>query len=240
MAAATSLSGSNATPDATPGAIPGATSGATPGATSGTPLPAALAAARTYAEYRAHLAALLEEGRTTGDNQSDFYVEIARLNHSRMDRLDKRSRLTDDLQTLLANLRRDYVFLVLSEGWCGDAAQTLPVMNWMAEASPQVTLRVVLRDEHLSLMDEYLTNSGRSIPKLLILDAKTEAVLADWGPRPLVAQALAMRYKRKPAPKEDYATYQKALHTWYARDKTRSTQQELGSLLGWLEQESVG
>ena len=200
-----------------------------------TPLAAALAAASTYPAYRAHLAQLLSEGRTTGPNQSARYVEITRLNEARMDRLDKHPRLTPALAALLAGLRRDYTFLVLSEGWCGDAAQSLPVMHWMAEATPRITLRVVLRDEHPALMDLFLTDGGRSIPKLLIVDPATEEVLADWGPRPLVAQAISKRYRRRPAPKEDYEAHQLELHRWYARDKTASAQAELAALLTWLE-----
>ena len=200
----------------------------------------ALDAARTYAYYRAHLSALLTEDKTMGPNQGGLYLEIARLNQARMDRLDKRARITPGLEAVLGGLRRDYVFLVLSEGWCGDAAQSVPVMNWLAEASPRIELRVALRDKHPALMDQYLTNGGRSIPKLLILDAETSSVLADWGPRPLVAQALTLRYLRKPEPKEDYHAHHMELHRWYARDKTVSTQAELGALLSWQEGEALG
>ena len=214
-------------------AVPDATTGAAPDAA----LLDALAAARTYADYRAHLSALLADDKTTGPKQGGLYLEIARLNQARMDRLDKRPRLTIESGALLSGLRRDYVFLVLSEGWCGDAAQSVPVMNWLAEASPRIELRVALRDEHPALIDQYLTNGGRSIPKLLILDADTKAVLADWGPRPLVAQALTLRDLRKPEPKEDYHAHHMELHRWYARDKTVSTQGELVALLGWLEGE---
>ena len=203
-----------------------------------TPLARALAAVESYPAYRQHLRDLLAEGRTTGDNQSPAYVAFAELNEARMDRLDRRPRLSDDFRQMLAGLQRDYLLLVLSEGWCGDAAQTVPVMHWMAEASPRVELRVALRDEHPELIDQYLTNGGRSIPKLLFLDAQTHEVLADWGPRPLVAQAIAMRYKRTPEPRPAYEEVQRELHTWYARDKTRSTQGELHALLGWLEGEA--
>lgn len=195
----------------------------------------ALAAAESYPAYRQHLRDLLAEGRTTGTNQSPAYVAFAELNEARMDRLDRRSRLTDEFRELLSGLQRDYLLLVLSEGWCGDAAQTVPVMNWMAEASPRVELRVALRDEHLELMDGYLTDGGQSIPKLLFLAADTREVLADWGPRPLVAQAMMRRYKRLPEAQRDYEAFQRELHGWYARDKTRSTQGELAAMFGWVE-----
>ena len=204
-----------------------------------TPLARALAAAEPYPAYRQRLRDLLAEGKTTGANQSPAYVAFAELNEARMDRLDRRSRLTDDLRELLAGLQRDYLLLVLSEGWCGDAAQTVPIMHWLAEASPRVDLRVALRDEHLELMDGYLTDGGLSIPKLLFLAAGTHEVLADWGPRPLVAQAMMRRYKRLPEAQRDYEAFQRQLHGWYARDKTRSTQGELRALFGWVEREVV-
>ena len=201
-----------------------------------TPLQTALRSARPYPVYRQFLTNKLEnEGKTTGDNQSELYLRIANLNQSRMDRLDRKHRLTEDLTTTLASLKHNYTLLVLTEGWCGDAAQIVPVLQWLDEASPRVQLLCALRDENLGLIDQYLTNGGRSIPLVLFLNPNTEEVLASWGPRPLVAQAMSMHYKRKPAPKEDYEEHHKELHTWYARDKTVSTQYELNELFNWLE-----
>lgn len=153
-----------------------------------------------------------------------------------MDRLDRKNRLSEEFGNFLAGLKKEYTVLVLTEGWCGDAAQIVPVLQWIDDASPKVNLVCALRDENLELMDGYLTNGGMSIPKVLFIDPETETVLADWGPRPLIAQTMSMLYKRKPAPKEDYETHQTALHTWYARDKTASTQAELLAVMRWLEQ----
>jgi len=202
-----------------------------------TALQQALANARSYPDYRRFLQELLEKGRTTGPNQGDYYLEIAQLNQKRMDRLDKKNRLNDSFKEWLGNLQRKYLLLVLSEGWCGDAAQTLPVFNWVAESSSNIELKVVLRDEHLDLMDQYLTDNGRSIPKVLFIDKETNSVVADWGPRPLVAQAISKRWNRAAEPKKPYPEHHIDLHGWYARDKTQSTQKELMALFEWLENE---
>ena len=85
-------------------------------------------------------------------------------------------------------------------------------------------------------MDHFLTDGGRSIPKLILLDANTLQVLGDWGPRPAVAQRLSMDYKYKPTPKEDYETHHQELHTWYARNKTLDTQLELIDFLQRVDQ----
>ena len=59
-------------------------------------------------------------------------------------------------------------WLVLTEAWCGDAAQSLPIINKMAEVSDNITLRLILRDENLDVMDQFLQNGrSRSIPKLI-------------------------------------------------------------------------
>ena len=196
---------------------------------------AALAQSYTYSEYRTFFAGLVEEGKTTGPNQSEFYVEITRLNQSRMERLDKKARFTPSMEAGLAGLTKKYTFLVLTEAWCGDAAQTTPLLNHMAQASDNIDLYFALRDEHADLMNHFLTDGGRSIPKVIILDPETKKVLGSWGPRPTPAQEMAMAYKYQPAPKEDYGVFNIALHKWYAKDKTKTSQDELLTLLLQLE-----
>ncbi len=192
-----------------------------------------LAKAQSYADYRLMLTELLEnEGKTTGDNQSDFYIEIAHLNQARMNRLDRKPKLSEATTAFIADLDRELILLVLTEGWCGDAAQILPVLNWMADVTSQIQFYTLLRDENPELTDQFLTDGARSIPKVIILDAETKAVLGDWGPRPSVAQQMVMDYKHTPESEQpEYTEFQKQLHTWYARDKTRSTQEEVVEVL---------
>ena len=197
-----------------------------------TDLPAqSLTHAATYPDYRLHLTRLLEEGKTTGPNQSDRYLAIANLNQARMNRLDRRPKLTAETQAFLEYLDRELILLALTEGWCGDAAQILPVLHWMADASPHIHLYTLLRDEHPDLMDEFLTDGARSIPKIIVLDAATKAVLGSWGPRPAPAQQMVMDYKHALDPKPAYEEFQKELHTWYVRDKTKTTQAEVVATL---------
>lgn len=186
-------------------------------------------AASPYVDYRLMLTRLLEdEGKTTGANQSDYYLEVAHLNQARMKRLDRKPRLTEATTASLDGLDRELTLLTLTEGWCGDAAQIVPVLNWMADYSPKLHLYTLLRDEHLELMDEFLTNGARSIPMTIILDTHTKEVLGSWGPRPAAAQKMVMDYKALPeAEKPSYPEFAKGLHTWYARDKTVAIQAEV-------------
>ena len=189
--------------------------------------------AYTYAAYRQHLDELMAQHRTTGPTQTEHFLHYARLNIRRMQRLDKTMELLPELQAALRSLPQPYVWLVLTEGWCGDAAQLVPVLEAVAQASHgQLTTRYLLRDENLDLMDRYLTNGGRAIPRLIVLHTGTLAEAATWGPRPATAQGLLVRQQQQQVPYEEFATQ---LHSWYAKDRTQSTQRELLALLRRLE-----
>ncbi len=106
---------------------------------------------------------------------------------------------------------------MITEGWCGDAAQILPVLNAMASVNPLIQLQLVLRDANLELMDQYLTDgTSRSIPKLVVLDTATMEEQFNWGPRPAPLQEL---YRKMRAEGMDYASISQELHAWYAKDK---------------------
>jgi hypothetical protein len=183
----------------------------------------------SYPQYRALIDTLLVEGKTTGTNHSADFINYTQLNVHRMERLDKTIVLNGDLLVALHRLKRKQIWLVITEAWCGDAAQNLPILHLIAAQTPNIELHLVLRDEHLELMDQYLTNGSRSIPKLIMLDAETLTELATWGPRPAGAQELLAAHKANPT--ESHADFVKNVQLWYAKDKTLSTQHELLALL---------
>lgn len=184
---------------------------------------------RSYSEYRSKVTQLLQEGKSTGNTQSEELLHYSLLNETRMNRLEKTIKVSDENQEKLKNLERKYIWLVLSEGWCGDAAQLLPVFNKLAEQSDRIELKIVFRDENEDLMSLFLTNGGKSIPKLIILDAETLDVIADWGPRPAAAIQLVKDYKEKFGVIDE--TLKTELQLWYLHDKGMSTQNEIISLL---------
>ena len=191
--------------------------------------PARLASAYSYPAYRQLLDQLLAEGKTTGPQQSPELLAFAQLNEQRMSRLDKTVKLLPELTAAAAGLRESCVWLILTEGWCGDAAQTVPVMEAVAQASAgHLRTAYLLRDENPDLIDQYLTHGSRSIPKLIMLRADTLTEVAHWGPRPAEAQALVTRLKAEGMAHDEFI---KALHTWYAHDRTQATQHELLALL---------
>jgi hypothetical protein len=194
--------------------------------------PERLAASYSYSAYRQLIDELQAEGKTTGPQQSELLTSYTRLNVQRMSRIDKTIQLLPELQAALKALPQRYVWLIITEGWCGDAAQIVPVLEAAAQASEgNITTHYLLRDEHLDLIDQYLTAGGRSIPKLVILQADTLTEVANWGPRPATAQHMFLDLKSQDLPFEEFSTQ---LHAWYAKDKTQSTQRELVTLLQGL------
>lgn len=183
----------------------------------------------SYTAYREFVTSLVKEGKSTGNEQSEALTHYSELNEVRMNRLDKTIVLTADVKQQLNQLHANYIWLVLSEGWCGDAAQLLPIMHKMAEFSDRIELRVVLRDENDLLMNQFLTNGGKSIPKLIILDATTKTVVADWGPRPEGATKLIHDYKAMHEVVDE--TAKTNLQKWYLQDKGISTQNEIMTLI---------
>src|SRR5690606_42070581 len=157
----------------------------------------ALQDAVSYKQYRADLDNLVEEVKSGNSDSNAPYLEYRLLNQQRMKRLDKNFKLSETVLRKLKEVEDPLVWLVLIENWCGDGAQSLPVINKMAEASPNISLKIVLRDENLELMDQFLTDGGRSIPKLLMLDESTGELLDTWGPRPSTATAMVREEKSK-------------------------------------------
>lgn len=191
--------------------------------------PSHLEHAIPYPEYRKMIDALMGQNKTTGENYSEDYLNYTKLNIQRMKRLDKTTQLNSDLKELLKKAPT-MKWVVLSEAWCGDAAQNIPVLHQMElESGGKISMHIVLRDENLDLMDKYLTNGGRSIPKVIFLDADTHQELGTWGPRPAPVQEMVEENKKNPA--MNYSQFSEVVQKWYAKDKTQTLQQEITQLL---------
>ncbi len=198
------------------------------------PVAKALFNSHSYSEYRKLVSDLLLEGKSTGNEQSEDLKHYSELNETRMNRLDKTMKITEENSLKLKNLNSEYIWLVISEGWCGDAAQLLPIMNRMAVDSGKIELKIVLRDENDELMKLFLTNKNKSIPIVIIVDKETGSVLGKWGPRPKGATDLITDYKKEFGVIDE--TAKTNLQLWYLHDKGISTQNELINLMLDLEQ----
>lgn len=125
-------------------------------------------------------------------------------------------------------IARPATWLVLTEGWCGDAAFANPLFRHIELAAHgKIQLRFVLKDSQPALMDAHLTNGGRSIPKLIVLNGNLEEQ-GTWGPRPEGLQALMPAWKEEGLPLKEIIA---RVDEWYRNDGTRSSQQELRNLI---------
>lgn len=183
----------------------------------------------TYTDYRNYVTKLLKEGLSTGHEQTPDLLHYSELNEVRMNRLEKTIKISIENIQKLESLQKEYIWLVIAEGWCGDAAQILPIIHKMAELSDKIELKIVLRDDNEALMNLFLTNGTKSIPKLIVIDKNTLEVLRDFGPRPQGAKQLILDYKVAHGSVDE--TAKTDLQLWYLHDKGLSTQNEIMDLM---------
>jgi len=182
----------------------------------------------SFLEYQDLAKQLLSENKTSGLNQSQEMVDFSKLNIHRMDRILKKGEIGIDTQKSFQKISEPVFILAISEFWCGDAAQNIPWIYLMSKDISEIKFRIVFRDENPELMDAFLTNGSKSIPKVILLNSKME-VCGTWGPRPTSAQNLILENKTSNAlTKEDL---HKKLHLWYALNEGKEIQSEFCSLL---------
>jgi len=171
----------------------------------------------------------MENGLVTGHEQTEALLHYTELNEVRMHRLDKTIQVTDEDKQWLQSLKKDYLWLVISEGWCADAAQILPVINQMSLISNKIEFKIILRDDNDELMHLFLTNGTKSIPVLIVIDKQTYDVVGHFGPRPVGAKQLILNYKAQHGIVDEQAKIN--LQKWYLNDKGIGTQNEIMALM---------
>ncbi|MEO2059882.1 MAG: thioredoxin family protein [Mesonia sp.] len=176
-----------------------------------------LKASYTYAEYVKLMEALLAEGKSTAPQQDENLTEYSKMNLRRMNRWEKTLKISTTAEAKIKAYEGKMIWLVISEGWCGDAAHSLPVIHQLADLNPNIEMRVVLRDQHEDLMNQFLTNGGKSIPKLIMYDVDQKEVIADWGPRPTTATQMVEDYKAKHGQVD--IEFREQLQLWYNKDR---------------------
>jgi len=191
----------------------------------------------SFAEYIKLIDDLLLEGKTTGQNQSEAMFNYGKINRQRMRRLEKTAELHALLKEKVSSVKQKWIWLIITEGWCGDAAQNIPIIEKIAAENPNIETRYVLRDENLELMDKYLTNNARSIPKLICLDADNLQEIGTWGPRPQAA--MDYFYEMKLSGMEKLQMMEN-LQRWYLQDGENSLQIEFETLIDeWTEKTKI-
>lgn len=179
----------------------------------------------TYEEYMLLMQKLASEKSTTGNSKTEDLINYTLLNAHRMKRLNKTLLIPNEIKKSVATYTQEVVWLVISESWCGDSAQTLPVIHKIASINSTIDLKIVLRDENPELMQDFLTNGALSIPKLIAIDKETNEVITTWGSRPDVATKMVMDYKEKNG--KITPEFKEELQLWFTKDKGISTMEDL-------------
>jgi len=187
----------------------------------------------SYQEYRDLVKKLVEEKSTTGISKTEALVEYTRLNDRRMKRWDKTLKIPARIENEISSIDTKVTWLVLTESWCGDAAHILPVINKVAEMNANISFKIVMRDENEALMNQFLTNESKSIPKLIMLDDDYNEVISSYGPRPSVVTQMVSDFKEN----HDQLTpeFKQDLQVWYNKDKGQSTLEDLSEMLCKLQ-----
>jgi hypothetical protein len=152
----------------------------------------------------------------------------AGLNFQRMQRILKTYTVDSGLNQLLTKITSPQLWMVLTEEWCGDSAQTLPFLAKISKANPLIDFRILLRDKNLNIMDLYLSSEQtRSIPKLVAFDLDGNELFR-WGARPAEADNLVKKLKAEGKTKDEFI---EQLHLWYAKNKGKALEDEMKELI---------
>jgi hypothetical protein len=186
--------------------------------------------AYSYIDYRNTVTGLAEGRRTSGLDQLLERIDATKLNSHRMRRIDKQIELSDSLKKTIQNIKKKLTLIVIAESWCGDGAQNIPMIAKIADLSTNIELKIIFRDENIGIMDSYLTNGSRSIPKVVFIDSETNEELGTWGPRPAKIQEMVKEYKAQ-FPESSHDEFVRSLHLWYAKDMGEALQDDFEKLL---------
>jgi hypothetical protein len=153
----------------------------------------------TYDMYMKQFESWVRDEKSSAKKDSTALVEYTRLNLTRSNRLHKTVVLNEELKNAIKQIQHQYTWIVLTEAWCGDSSQNLPVIWEIASQNTEkIQLYILLRDENPELMNNYLTENARAIPRLIAVNDTLGQEVFTWGPRPKPAQELLRSWKRNP------------------------------------------
>ncbi len=175
-----------------------------------------------------------EETDTTKlDEKAKKRHQIIKLNYHRYLRIEKTFQVSEQLKERIASITNPQFWLLITEESCGDSAQTIPCIHKMVRDNPNITLKFLYRNENPEIMDQFMTDGKRRIPKLIAFD-ETGNELFQWGPRPEEADDLFYQL-RDEENRQKHEALEK-VHQWFSRDQCKSLKEEF---VGLLTQEKI-
>jgi hypothetical protein len=149
-----------------------------------------------------------------------------KYNWDRAAHVDKFYSISPETHTTIANLpKQDWV--VITEDWCLDSAFNLAAIAKLSALNEHISLRIIERDQHLDIMDNYLTNGGRAIPILIVFNEHGDE-LFHYGPRSKAAKTFREKLVEQGLNKNDISVQ---LLDFYLQKSWEPLEQELLDLL---------
>ncbi len=182
----------------------------------------------TFEAYLTYFEDVLENPTIHKGYEDEEYYHYTKMNWSRMGRWLKKFQPSVETNEFFASITVPQKWILITEPWCGDAAHSVPMIYEMVKSNPYIELDIQLRDQEPFLIDQYLTNGGKSIPKLVIRNQQDTEDIAVWGPRPAGCTRVFETLKAKEAP---FSEIKEEIQKWYNQDKGHEIQQELIALL---------
>jgi hypothetical protein len=180
----------------------------------------------SYAEYFAFCENLATQNANSGPNQTEALANFTKLNVTRMKRVFKTFQPDASIAQSLRG-KGAARWIMITESWCGDASQSVPVVAHLAALNPEIKFDIVLRDENPELMNAFLTNGNKSIPKVIFVNDAGE-ILHHWGPRPKVLQEAFLLEHNAGVPHDQSVLM---MQEWYNKNKGSEVTKEILELL---------
>ncbi len=154
------------------------------------------------------------------------YQPYLELNEVRFKRITKTFTPSAAFISSVQAIKNPNHWIIITEPWCGDAAQSVPLLLKFIEKIPNASYTLELRDQS-SLIETYLSNGGKGIPKVIVRDEHGSDLFV-WGPRTEAAQYLFNELKAEGV---ELKVLHESLHAWYAKDHGQSLESELMVLI---------
>jgi hypothetical protein len=180
--------------------------------------------------YLSYFESIITQTNPPAPFDNPDYLNYAKLNWSRTNRWLKHGTLTKGIKDAVATIQKRQHWIIITEPWCGDAAHVVPFLHMIAEVNPLISVDIELRDSEPLRINDYLTNGGKSIPKLIIQNESGND-LAIWGPRPEACQIIYDKLKNENA---DFETMKIELQKWYNHDEGKEIMKEVGALISTI------
>jgi Thioredoxin len=155
----------------------------------------------------------------------------SRYNYDRQQGVELAFRMTEDFREAVKALQGPQTWYFLTDDWCIDSAYSLPLLLEAAALHGDIALHILMRDDNLEIMDDYLTDDKRSIPILVGFD-KDDKQLFRWGPNPDELEKLRTSLQ---AAGEPGRVVSGSTIDWYAADGYLVVEKELAALFSGVK-----